>query len=39
MDRALTIWVQCTRLLRTLGAQRKRVRQQYSDSTVLLIDL
>lgn len=39
MDRALKIWVQCKRLLRRLGSQRKRTRQRYSDSTVLLIDM
>lgn len=39
MERALNIWYQCRILLRGLGAQRKGPRQQYSDSTILLIDL
>lgn len=38
MDRALMIWVQCKALLASLGAQRKGPRQQYSDSTILLLE-
>lgn len=39
MDRALNIWDRCRRLLRGLGAQRKGARQQYSDATIVLLDL